>query len=217
MSQHNIKGIIWDFGNIFASFYHAKSCGKLAQYSPMQPEDIYKAIFGGSKSIQRLHDSGAISSQEFFSEVQKSVSLSKDLSFQEFCDIWKDIFQENKDLEEIINNIKPGIRQCILSNTDPIHWSYIEQLPIIKKHFSNESILVRSYVSGVSKPETKIYLDAIKCLELEEEDIKDIVYIDDVSEYREKFESMGGNTISYDCSKDDVSKLKEELRRFSLI
>lgn len=217
MTQPHIKGIIWDFGNILARFDHLKAAKKLAEYSSTAPEDILKKLFSGESAPAKLHESGELSSQEFFWSAQKLLSFSEDLSFQAFCDIWKDIFQENNGVSVVIDKIRSDLKQCILSNTDPIHWSAIEQLSVMKKHFSNPAILVRSYTSGTRKPDAKMYQDALKCLGLAEEEIQYILYIDDIAEYRDVFERMGGNALSYDCSKDPLAQLEAGLRKFGVL
>jgi putative hydrolase of the HAD superfamily len=217
MTQPHIKGIIWDFGNILARFDHLKACKKLAEYCATAPEDIIKELFSGENAPAKLHESGELSSLEFFRSAQKLLSFSENLSFQIFSDIWKDIFQENNEVSAVIDRIQPDLKQCILSNTDPIHWSAIEQLPVMKKYFSNPAVLVRSYTSGTRKPDPKMYQDALQCLELAEEEIQHILYIDDIAEYRDAFERMGGNALSYDCSKDPLARLEAGLRKFGVL
>lgn len=217
MTQPHIKGIIWDFGNILACFDHLKAYKKLAEYSSTALEDILKRLFSGKSAPAKLHESGELSSQDFFRSAQKLLPFSEDLSFQTFSDIWKDIFQENNGVSAVIDRIGSDLKQCILSNTDPIHWSAIEQLSVMKKHFSNPSVLVRSYTSGTRKPDPKMYQDALKCLELPEEEIRHVLYVDDIAEYRDAFERMGGNVLSYDCSKDSLAQLEAGLRKFGVL
>jgi FMN phosphatase YigB (HAD superfamily) len=217
MKNCTIRAIIWDVGNIFVTFDYSRACKKLALHSKKSAEDIYTTLFSGDKTLTKLHDSGQITSQDFFLKIKDVLNLSDNLSFEEFCDIWKDIFQENKEILEVFGALNPSIKMCTLSNTDPIHWSAVDELSVIKKYFPDESLLTRSYTSGVSKPEVKIYQDAIACLGLKEENIGDIIYIEDVPEYRNVFENMGGNTISYDYSKDTIEVLKDGLRKFGLL
>lgn len=217
MSKPQIKGIIWDFGNVLARFDHSKACKKLAKYSTVSPEDIFEVFFGKNNSLVKLHESGRLSSQEFFLAGQKAAHLAENLSFREFCIIWKDIFQENNGVESIIDKIRPDLKRCILSNTDPIHWSAIEQLPVMKKYFSNSALLVRSYISGARKPDIKIYRDALKCLGFAETGAKHVLYIEDTAEYRDAFERMGGNVLSYNCSKDTLAQLEAGLIKFDVL
>ena len=78
-------------------------------------------------------------------------------------------------------------------------------------------MLVRSYTSGTRKPDAKMYQDALKCLGLAEEEIQHVLYVDDIAEYRDAFERMGGNALSYDCSKDALSQLEKGLTEFSTL
>ena len=216
MPQTHIKGIIWDFGNILARVDHLKACKKLTKYSALDPEDIFKKLFSGERAPAKLHESGELSSEEFFCSAQELLTLSESLSLQMFSDIWKNIFKENDGISAVIGKIRPGLKQCILSNTDPIHWSAIKELLVMKKHFSSPDILVRSYTSGTRKPDPKMYRDALKCLELTQEEIPHILYIDDIAEYRDTFEHMGGNVLPYNCTKDTLSKLEKLLTEFGV-
>lgn len=213
----HIKSIIWDFGNILGRFDHFKACKNFAMYCEITPEEILKKLFSGENAPVKLHESGKCSSQEFFRLVREILSFSDDLSFRMFSDIWKDIFQENDGISTIIDSIPPNISQCILSNTDPIHWSAIEKIPVMKKHFSDQTLLVRSYTSGKRKPDIRIYHDALRCLKLTKEEIQHVLYVDDIAEYRVTFERMGGNTLPYDCSKDNLLQLEDGLRKFGIL
>lgn len=217
MTTTRIKGIIWDFGNILASVNHLKACRQLMRYSRVSAGDIFKMLFFGEDAPAELHEAGRISSQEFFRLVQKRVSLSEDLTYQDFSTIWQDIFQENRGVGDVIARIRPDVKMCILSNTDPIHWVAIEQLLVMKKYFSDPALLVRSYTSRTRKPDEKIYKDALGSLAFNEKNIGDVLYIEDNVEFRDAFERMGGKTLSYDCTKDALSKLETELSEFDVI
>ena len=217
MSEYNIKAIIWDAGNVLVKFNRIKAYKKLSEYSNLTLEEITNVISNGYTSPSSLHDSGKLSPHEFFLTIQKQINLNKNLSFEEFSIIWGDIFEENTELGEIISNINPNIKHCILSNTDPIHWSVVEKLPLLKKYFSNLKLIVLSYTSHANKPEEKIYHDALISLGMDIKDTKNILYIEDVLDYRKVFEVMGGNTIDYNCSKDTIDKLKNSLKDFGVI
>ena len=118
---------------------------------------------------------------------------------------------------DILERIKTDLTQCIMSNTDPIHWSGIEQLSVMKKHFSNPQLLIRSYTVGTRKPDLKMYQEALRCLGIAEQDTQQVLYIDDIAEYRDVFKSMGGNVLSYDCSKDPLTQLETGLREFGVL
>lgn len=210
-----ITGIIWDFGNILARFDHLKACQKLAQYGKISPGGVYDALFSGSNAPTKLHEAGVISSHRFHSVVCSAAGLQR-ISFREFSLIWQDIFTENANIGSVIGALRPDLVHCILSNTDPIHWAAIEQLPVMRKYFSDPRMLVRSYTSGTRKPNQKMYEEALKRLG-PSVNIDEVLYIEDVAEYRDAFERMGGNTLAYDCSKDSLEQLKTSLQKFNLL
>lgn len=217
MSPANIRAIIFDFGNILARFDHMKACQRLSQYSPLSPEKILAVFFSGKSAPAKLHEAGRLSPQEFFQAASKVAQFNEHLSFQKFSDLWKDIFQENTGAGDILSALRPDVKRCILSNTDPIHWSAIEQLPVMKRYFSDQHLLVRSYISGTRKPDFKMYQDALACLGLTSKDVPHVLYIDDVAEYRDTFARMGGHVLAYDCSKDPLTQLEAGLKQFDVL
>lgn len=217
MAKAVIKGIIWDLGNVLVGFDHLRAGRKLAQYSPTAPSDIVKKLFTGEHAPETLHESGQVSSQEFFREAQQIVPLSADLSFREFAEIWKDILIENKGVASIVGKVRPEVGRCLLSITDPLHWQAAENLQVLREYFSDPARLIRSYTSGTRKPDPKLYREALACLSIEENDIGSVLYIEDIAKYREAFEDLGGQTLAYDCSKDPLTTLESGLERFGVL
>jgi len=215
--SNKIVGIIWDFGKVLASFDHLKACKKLACYCNIPPVLILERLFSGENAPAKLHELGRISSQQFYNEVLRLLPFSKDITFSEFSEIWKDIFRENRGISTLIGKVRSEIKQCICSNTDPIHWSAIEQLPVMKKYFSNPALLTRSYTSGARKPNVKIFLDALASLHMEEGDANHVLYIEDIAAYRQVFLVMGGNVLSYDCTVDKMIELKRRLYKYGVL
>ena len=80
------------------------------------------------------------------------------LDFDEFKDIWNNIFRENLEVNEIIVYLKAkGFPLFLLSNTNELHFTHIiERYPIV--HLMDEWIL--SFEVGAKKPKKRIY-DAI--------------------------------------------------------
>ena len=123
---------------------------------------------------------------------------------------------ENDGVYATIGRIKPGIQQCVVSNTDQIHWQAIKQLPTMKMFFSNQNLLLRSHAVGACKPDQAIYREALKRLRVFGIDICQVLYIDDVPEYRRAFEEMGGKTLNYNCSQEPLANLNEGLKIFGV-
>ena len=80
------------------------------------------------------------------------------LGFDDFKEIWNNIFQEDMEVNEIIVYLKAkGFPLFLLSNTNELHFTHIiERYPIV--HLMDEWIL--SFEVGAKKPKRRIY-DAI--------------------------------------------------------
>jgi|GEM_PF-1502725 len=209
-ANQDILGIIWDFGRVLATFDHGKACAELARYSVLSPEEILNISHQESDAPGKRHEAGTLSPVAFFEEMKHRAHLSPELSFEKFSHIWSDIFSENKEIIEIFRLVRPDIRQCILSNTDPLHWNIIRQFPAVRDYFSEEQC-IRSYQVGGLKPERKLYERALATLNISPADIHRVAYIEDVREYCEAFQSLGGKAIQYDCRKDSVDSLRQTL------
>ncbi len=222
MSKPAIKAIVWDLGNVLVKFDHRKACRRFAEHTEKSAEEIYNIIIhhkilGSEHSPIELHDAGRITSEEFFTIIKDLALFRDSLSFDLFSEIWMDIFEENTDADALLSSISTDVVQCILSNIDAIHWKKIAQMNIIKKHFPNESRIVRSYTAKSRKPEKKIYTDVIRACRLTDEEMKNILYIDDVAEYRDTFASLGGNVGAYNCSEDGIEVLNAILQEYELL
>ena len=98
---------------------------------------------------------------------------------------------------------------CVLSNTDPIHWSKIRQLPAMREFFADDRACSLSFKVGARKPDTLMYQDALRWFDIRTP--KDVLYIDDVAEYVKTFADMGGRAMQYNCSLEPIDRLETAL------
>ncbi len=206
-----IKCIIFDFGNVLGEFDHMITCCKLADFSKFSPKEIHEKIF--KSGLEKEFDEGKIGSSNFHKKVCEAILCSK-LKYLDFFEIWGNIFSENKDIERILERIKPEIKILLLSNTNQTHWSYISQMPQIKKYFSSEDNQILSFRIGARKPDEKIFIETLKRCNCKPEEI---IYIDDIPEYVEIFKKLGGNGIIYNCQINSPEKLEKELKKFGVL
>jgi glucose-1-phosphatase len=183
-----IKLFVFDLGNVILPFDNRQIAEKLHRRSALKdsltPSDIFEYLFDWETGSVNGYEEGLSSSQEFFSDLKDRYEL--DLGFQEFKDIWNDIFTENPDVKEIITTLKgKGFPLFLLSNTNELHFTYIfDRYPIV--HLMDELIL--SFEVGAKKPKKRMY-DAI----FERTDVQrdEVFYVDDMAPYVEQARSMG--------------------------
>jgi FMN phosphatase YigB (HAD superfamily) len=208
---YRIKAIAFDFGKVLADFDHKKTCGGLAKFSNLTASEIHRIIF--EEGLEKEYDIGKISSYDFFIAVGKKINASCKLNYDEFTQIWGDIFTPNTEIEEPIARICPEIKRILLSNTNELHWKYIEKLSVIQNFFDDPDFLVRSYIEGMCKPEPGIFQLAIKkagCLP------EEMIYIDDVQKYLGVFQGLGGHGILYNCTEELIEGLLKKLSPFGV-
>ena len=191
---------VFDLGKVILPFEHRQIASKLWQRSKnnrkFTEEEIFQDLFDLKNGTVNRYEEGLLSSEEFFLEVRKRYNLA--LEFEDFSEIWNNIFWDNPEVNDIIIYLKAkGYPIYLLSNTNELHFSYvIERFPIV--HVLDEWIL--SFEVGAKKPDKRIY-DAI--FERTDVDRAKILYIDDIDAYVSAARSHGIQGLVYK-SPDDL-------------
>jgi len=198
-----IEVILFDLGNVILPFNNDQIAQKLSRFSQknelQDPQKVFSYLFDLEKGVINSFDMGKASPSEFFQSIKKYLGLS--ISFEEFIPIWTDIFIENQEVSEIILSLKGRWKLGLLSNTDPLHFSYLlSKFPIIRTF--EKCIL--SYEVGFKKPDVRIFQKAIEWASVEPEKI---LFIDDTKGHVGVAVSLGMQGIHF----ISAHQLKEEL------
>jgi glucose-1-phosphatase len=197
---------VFDLGKVILPFEHRQIASKLwrrsRNNSRLTEEAIFNDLFDLENGTVNRFEEGLSSSEEFFLDVRKRYDLA--LGFEEFSEIWNNIFQDNPEVNEIIVYLKAkGYPIFLLSNTNELHFSYvIERFPII--HVLDEWIL--SFEVGAKKPDKRIY-DAI--FEKADVEREKVLYIDDIDAYVSAARSYGIPGLVYRNPEDLWNVLKK--------
>lgn len=202
-----IKLFVFDLGNVILPFENRVIADKLHGRSALRdlytPSDIFEYLFDLEHGSINGFEEGSSSSLEFFADLKDRYEL--DLGFDEFKDIWNNIFTENAEVGEIISCLKAqGFPLFLLSNTNELHFAHIlERYPIVR--LMDELIL--SHEVRAKKPKKRMY-DAI----FERTDAKadEIFYIDDVAHYVERARGMGIRGLVFKEASDLRDALEAE-------
>ncbi len=206
-----IRAIVFDFGRVLADFDHMKSCRALAAHSEYSQNQIYDFVF--QSGLEKAYDEGKTTSHEFYDSII-TITKANGISFDDFSRIWGDIFSANREMECLIEKIGDDVDLFLLSNTNRLHWQYIKQLPIIKNHFCGSEQLTLSFEVGVRKPNKKIFNLCIKNTGFSP---REILYIDDISQFVQEFVSLGVRGINYDLRKHSIRSLEKELWQLGIL
>jgi HAD superfamily hydrolase (TIGR01509 family) len=174
---------------VLVGFDHHRIWKRLAAVSSLPSEDIQQRIL--SSGLMDLHETGKLSPQEFFYEVQDKGQLDPSVSFDQFCLMWADIFWEHQPIMQLARMLRQYYTIILLSNVGEIHWTWLlKRFPI----FSQVDDQILSFQVGYMKPAQEIYHEAIRRSGASAEQC---VYIDDIERYAEASRELGIQGIHY--------------------
>jgi len=215
MTKPKITNLIFDCGNVLVAFNIEIICQKLSNFSPFSPKKIFSLIYGKGLlfegSLHHQFEIGQLKTPDFFRQVKKAIQANSSLTLEKFKEISTSVFKENSDIIELLENVKQNFKISLLSNTNEICWNYLKELPVIKNYF-DEKNTVLSFLVGAQKPEKAIYETALNKFNCQ---ANQTVLIDDEPLNIESFVQLGGRGIKYNCQKDSLEKLSEEIRNLS--
>jgi HAD superfamily hydrolase (TIGR01509 family) len=135
---------------------------------------------------------GRISARDW--HLHLSTKLRLPLSFRKFREVWNlTLDPEPIHSSEFFADLAKGYRIGLLSNTDPIHVTFLESTYDFFKHVPSER-RIYSCVAGVSKPNPAIYQAALKACKTA---AQESIYIDDIRENVEAAERLGLTGVQY--------------------
>lgn len=198
----DIKVFWFDLGNVIIPFDVNNVVKQLCDYTDKSAEEMYDIFFNSPIVIN--FSEGKISFKEFFKQVRNILNIDDRIKYKDFKDIWNSIFiKEDKNMVNLIAQLKEKYRIVIVSNINVTHYNYIKKKYKIMKEVKEQ---VLSFKVGADKPDIKIYNEAFKRTNAQPEEI---IYIDDREDLIEEASNLGLNCIQYKGYKDLVEKLKE--------
>ena len=208
-----VKAIIFDWGNVLGPINHQKACEVFSAFSEMPTDKIYKVIF--ESGIEKDFDEGQSTPEQFYSQVCEAINVSKGNMSLEECKIaWQEVLLgDNKKMECVLHYIKNDVKMLLLSNTNVWHWEVLSKSSIVKKFFSSLWQQILSFKVHCRKPDDLIYHEGIRRCGY---DPREILYIDDIPKFAQKFGNLGGQHIVYHA-KEDSDSLLSRLSELKLI
>jgi len=195
--------IVFDLGNTLIKFDHNISAKKIAKSFSLDPKVIYDLFF--DSPLTRSFEKGEISPKVFHSQVSKAIGAK--IPFNDFVDIWNDIFWEDTPSCDLARQLKSSYRLFLLSNICSLHFEYIRKKFDIIKIF-DETVL--SFMVGAIKPDRLIFENLIKRAG---GDRTKLLYIDDRDDLIQEALTLGIDSIRY----EGADKLKKKLEETAVI
>jgi HAD superfamily hydrolase (TIGR01509 family) len=145
-----IKLITFDLGNVLVRVDHMEFCRRLAVLTHVGAEEIFDYVF--NSPLEPGYDTGMMTSREFYGQIMAQFHVA--LEFDRFARWWNSLFSPMPDMAEVVARLAGNFPLFLLSNTNALHFDYIQENYPVLKHFS---YCVLSYKVGSRKPEKGIY------------------------------------------------------------
>jgi HAD superfamily hydrolase (TIGR01509 family) len=194
--------VIFDLGGVLLNVDFMRACARLEARGAAPAAVIHAAIHGGAEKLG--FDSGRLSPQEFAARFCAAIGLH--LPYVEFAEIWCDIFEEQREVTELLDELAGKADLMLLSNTDPLHFSYASSRYGFFDKFRG---LVLSYEVGHAKPARQIFERALELCGPQARRI----YFDDVPEYVRAARACGLPAQQF----VDAATLRRDLQQFGVL
>lgn len=179
-----IRVVVSDLGNVILRYDGAAGWERILQHCTRRDGALerFNRIF-----TELGYGRGLTDSQEFFRRVRETLGLG--MSYAEFCTAWSDVFEEERDVIDLILSTNAESKY-ILSNTNDIHWRWIERrYPHVLSRFDG---IVVSHLCGMEKPNADIYLHVAR---LSGRRPEEHLFIDDLEENVEGARRAGFDAV----------------------
>jgi putative hydrolase of the HAD superfamily len=174
--------IVFDLGNVLISFDYQAAVAKLERVESGLGEHFLKFYYNNYK-YHREFERGNLSEDEFVDIMLTAINNKIDKIT--FCEYYSHIFSENKEVVDLLPELKKTYKLVLLSNTNIIHYRYGWKHYDFLKYFDK---IVVSYEAGAVKPGEKIYRAVESATG---ENPGKHFFIDDIVEYVEAAKTLG--------------------------
>lgn len=195
--------LAFDLGNVIFHFDYNLALDKIKTRLGVSTETIIKEFYDNDFCIP--FEKGLVSGHSFYSKFKEK--FSADLSYDDFVDIWCEIFWPNPEVFDLIEKLSRNLPVYLISNINQLHFDYL-----FKKYqffFSFFKDLILSYKVKYVKPEFGIYQELKK---RSGADFRNIVYIDDRQDLVKAAGGFGLECIRF----IGFEQLIRDLKRFGI-
>jgi putative hydrolase of the HAD superfamily len=199
-----LKVLVFDLGKVIFDFDLQKFAKLFSKKTPHHL-DIISALLTEYTELAIAYEKGNISPQDFFEAIKEKTHYEG--SYNEFCVVWNNIFTPMEQTIELIAKAAANYPVGILSNTNELHWKYLEErYPSLFMIFDKKHL---SYELHMRKPEDEIFHALIKDYALNPEEI---FFTDDLAENVAAAVKNGIIARQFVCA----SKLEQNLKELGV-
>jgi glucose-1-phosphatase len=188
MPSGKLRAVIFDIGRVLVGVDVSRAMSSLATGLSLSPKELWSAL----EKDPRWPDwqEGRISPRDWYLHVSRRLAIT--VSFEQFTAAWN-LALEPKPLQDDaqLERLSKKYRLALLSNTDPIHVSYMETNYPFFRFFTAR---IYSCTVGASKPNPLIYLEALRACKVRS---SEAVYVDDLLPNVQAARNLGMAGIHY--------------------
>jgi FMN phosphatase YigB (HAD superfamily) len=166
-----ISAVCFDLGKVLIDFNWTQVLARLAQKSPLAPDEIWQRISGDNEVLG--YERGAITTAKFFAHLKKRIDYKGPA--RELRDAFTDIFTPLTENIALAALLAPHYPLAIISNTNDAHITHAESA---YSFFTLFTARIYSHQVGVMKPNREIYEHARTALG--SPDPVEMLFIDDL-------------------------------------
>ena len=202
MTKPVVEALVFDLGKVIVDFSVEKACLQVADVAGVKAEDIRSFLF--DDGLEYRFEAGEFSFSELHKKFERHFKkpVHSDRLRLAAANIFSPIQSTIDILEQLRQTYAQTIPFVLLSNTNEIHWQYIEQNWSISRFFDH---LVLSFEVKSLKPERKIYDHVLTVIGCEP---SGIFFVDDVKENIDGARAAGLDAVIY----EGELKLRQDLR-----
>jgi len=183
-----IETVIFDLGNVLVDVRTDTLQNQLAARLNLSEQDLQEQL-ASMLPLMEAYERGRLNGVAFYQRVLDHFDLTPAAyPFDEYREHWCGALVSSPPMEALYEEVlaAPGVKVCILSNTNDLHWMYTaERFSLVQRAWAT----LVSYECGLYKPEAAIYRLALERFEVK--DPATAVFIDDRPENVEAAINVG--------------------------
>jgi glucose-1-phosphatase len=195
-----LKTLIFDLGKVIVPFDFERGYQAMAERSGLDATDVRKRI--AATQCVLPYETGQLETAEFVRTINRA--LGQNFTVDEFQELWSIIFLPETLLpEELFVTLKERYRLVLLSNTNDLHFNFIQKRYRLLRHLDE---YVLSYKAKAAKPDHRIYQAAIRAAQCRPEEC---FFTDDIPEYVAGAQAAGIKAVQFQGYEPLLVSLRE--------
>jgi putative hydrolase of the HAD superfamily len=183
-----VRCVFLDLGKVLLDYDFSKFLRRMKSLATVD-EDRLRRVFT-SKDLAHRFETGRMSESQFHREICNGLAV--EIPPEDFIEAWNTIFLENTLVQDsLLSALAKRVPLWALSNTNPIHFRYIEAHFPILRHFEG---FILSFRARSRKPEEAIFTHALEEAQVE---ATGALFVDDQLPNVEAAQRMGFDAVQF--------------------